>query len=126
MTIKSKLALKNLDNQVIFEIAKKYNISYTAAKIICQYPFRFVKEVMRKKEMKNIHFIYFGKFAVKPTVRKLFEQNMEIKRIKDRKENIKDVNQITKTIQTNYRRLAKLNLAQEINGADSQAENENL
>lgn len=52
--------------EIINEIARKYNLSKTNARIICESPFRFLSEVIRDGQYRNINFTGFGKFAVHP------------------------------------------------------------
>ena len=74
---------------------KNYNVSLEECKLICNAPFKFVKEILGRGILKNIRLQYFGVFEVSSSrvkySRKTLEENynkglISEKRYKERKE----------------------------------------
>jgi hypothetical protein len=74
---------------------KNYNISLEECKLICNSPFKFVKEIFSRGMLKNIRLQYFGVFEVSSSRVKYSSKTLEEsytkgliseKRYKERKE----------------------------------------
>lgn len=50
--------------EIITQLAKKYNLPKGQIRAICESPFRFLVENMRQRSLKTINFLNFGKFAI--------------------------------------------------------------
>lgn len=61
------------------DLSIKYNLTPYQIELICETPFRFLKETMLKGEYKSLMLPYWGKYTVKP-YRKLKINEDKVKR----------------------------------------------
>ena len=87
--------MSNLIEEFYNVEGKNYNVSLEECKLICNAPFKFVKEILGRGILKNIRLQYFGVFEVSSSrvkySRKTLEENyskglISEKRYKERKE----------------------------------------
>ena len=89
--------MSNLIEEFYNAEGKDYNISLEECKLICNSPFKFVKEILGRGILKNIRLQYFGVFEVSSSrvkySKKTLEENynkglISEKRYKERKETL--------------------------------------
>ena len=68
-------------NDIIKQLAVRYNLSEELVNKIVRSQFEFVKDTMEVGELESVHLHYLGKFAIKPNrLKKLLENGYEIKK----------------------------------------------